>query len=165
MNKEKIEFYKLSHKDYNLRINMTKSARIPTPVDTGNLKNNGIYSMKTPKGFRIVWDKRFAHYIEYVNEGRYAFTSEKIESNKYFVYRGMSYALSHINKIKQGDNSSFKGFGKHHLKYALSDYMNGKNDKKTNKRLFESIMQAGQRLPKWNYSNAEESDVVEYDET
>lgn len=66
-----------------LRKMMTEASRIPAPVDTGNLKFNGIYSMKTTKGFKIVWDTNFANYITFQNE----------KWNKGFVERGISNAL------------------------------------------------------------------------
>ena len=79
---------------YNLRYNLTKIARSTAPVDTGNLKNNGIYSMPTPKGFRIVWDKRYAYYLEYVDKGLSPFKSPKVEANKGFVERGILKVIS-----------------------------------------------------------------------
>lgn len=46
-----------------LRDKMTRAARSTAPVKTGNLKWNGIYSVKTVNGFKIVWDRQYAHYI------------------------------------------------------------------------------------------------------
>lgn len=69
-----------------LRKNMTNVARSTAPVDTGNLKFNGIYSVRTNTGFKIVWDNQFAHYIKYQNE-------IPSKGHKGFVENGMALAL------------------------------------------------------------------------
>lgn len=154
----------LKSKYYNLRMHMTKLARETAPVDTGNLKNNGIYSMLTPKGFRIVWDKRYAHYIEYVNEGRYSHNSEKIQRNIGFVDRGIQNSLIPIKQIQNENYYSFKGSGKSNLKYSLPYFMLGKNTEAMNKKFYDSIDLSQERFPDWDYETVLQTDVSEYDE-
>lgn len=99
---------KYSQKYVNLRTNLTRIARSTAPVDTGNLKKNGIYSMQTPKGFRIVWDERFAYYIPYVDNGTVPFDSPKIQANKGFVQRGIVSVLYEIYKMQKGEKTPFR---------------------------------------------------------
>lgn len=101
---------KYSQKYVNLRTNLTRVARSTAPVDTGNLKKNAIYSMQTPKGFRIVWDKRFAYYLPFVDEATVPFSSPKIEANKGFVQRGIVSVLYQIYKIQKGKNTPFRNY-------------------------------------------------------
>ncbi len=108
----KRDYGEYSKKYVNLRNNMTRKARQTAPVDTGNLKYNGIYSMRTSKGFRIVWDKRFAHYIPYVDEGTVPFDSPKIQANKGFVQRGIILALHQVYLINSGKKTPFRDYSK-----------------------------------------------------
>lgn len=92
-----------------MRTIATKIARKNAPKDTGNMAMNGIYSMATSFGFRVVWDSNFAYYMPFVNEDRNYINSEKTAKNKGFVDRAMveicdtlkNYSLGEpINNIK-----------------------------------------------------------------
>ena len=156
--------YKLKNRHYNLRNKMTKLARSTAPVDTGNLKNNGIYSMVTPKGFRIVWDTRFAYYIPFVDEGTYKKKTEKIIKNMNFVERGIQSALGPIKELSEGNKKAYRGFGRSALKYSLPKFLRSE-DELYNERLLKSVELSKERneyLP--NVSEDEYgNDVVEYD--
>lgn len=74
---------------------MIVSARSTVPVDTGNLRDNGVYMIDYGrKGFSIIWSKRFAYYMEYVDKGIYPTQTLKVKRNIGFVERGMKLALS-----------------------------------------------------------------------
>lgn len=153
-------FKLLNKKHINLRIEMTNLARSTAPVDTGNLKNNGIYSMLTPKGFRIVWDKRYAHYIEYVDKGQNKYQTPKIKKNKGFVDRGIAMALIPIHKILNKEPTRIRGNGRSDLHKALPLFY--KSDNRMYKRMMKSIDKHEEFSPNWD-DNFQETDISEYD--
>ena len=45
------------------------TARKMCPVDTGNMRDNGIYIKQTNTGFQVIWDNQFAYYMPIVDKG------------------------------------------------------------------------------------------------
>ena len=76
-------------------------ARRCAPKDTGNLRQNAIYSVATRGGFKVVWDKMFAYYLPFVNEGKATnhILSKKQTKNIGFVDRGISAVISLAQKF------------------------------------------------------------------
>lgn len=111
---------------------MTKEARSTAPVKTGNLKYNGIYSIKTVNGFKIVWDRQYAHYIN-IQDQKY---------HKDFVRLGMLKATMQLREttLKRTLKSKKEANLRNTLPYFMSQNYNGTTlefGKRTSKMLRE----------------------------
>lgn len=84
-----------------LKHTLIASARSWCPVDTGNMRENAIYVVNTPTGFKIVWDDKFAFYMPDVNEGRNKLypNSIRVKQNKGFVDRGIGACFVALNAV------------------------------------------------------------------
>lgn len=145
------------HNVLRLRKKMTEDARSTAPVKTGNLKFNAIYSMKTSKGFKIVWDKYFAYYIE---------MQDKVY-HKQFVDMGIAKALSNLQDDKIIKTMSKKKDLKNPYTYLKSSLQLAVQKSIKNKKYYnfskgeammkakfeESIKYAKQHMPEENRDN------------
>lgn len=107
-----------------------KAARRNTPVDTGNLQQNAVYSIATKDGFKIVWDEKNAYYLPYVNEGINVLhtNSAKVLMNKDFVLRGMEDAIKVIKSTFQNYDRDESKLHKNKVADTLPLYLNKNKD-------------------------------------
>ena len=99
-----------------LRATCLKIARREAPMDTGNLRKNAIYSVATKRGFKIVWDERFAYYLAFVDQGKTKHNtnnpnkkpSKKVSRNAGFVERSIGKILVVANAYMQDNNKPLK---------------------------------------------------------
>ena len=154
-----------------LRKKMTTSARSTAPVKTGNLKYNGIYSMRTTKGFKIVWDRQYAHYINIQNE----------KYHKDFVRLGMLKATMELRdkQAKRTLRSKKEVDIRNSLPYFISQNLDGttidfkNNAAKIFKQLARSVKYMQEKEPNYvdksnvvNYfEDGKIVDIVEYENT
>lgn len=133
-----------------LKKTLLSIARYYAPIKTGNLKYNGIIAKDIPKGFSIIWDDGFVHYMDFVNNGAGKMTPKK-RKNLHFIEKGVSSCLSYINyyikndgkvphKLSIGSGKNKKVFRENYLTKEWGYYNETKTLKNYEDKRYKNIL-------------------------